>query len=112
MPEKDNRTLKFYNFYKQLPAPLVIYADSEAMTKKIQGYKPNNDESYTTPNQKHTDRGYGYKVVCHEELWPRKKFAACMLQRRYISVINVDNVYMRLLKSVDHKLKVYLIINN
>ena len=34
MPEKDNRTLKFYNFYKQLPAPLVIYADSEAMTKK------------------------------------------------------------------------------
>ena len=27
----------------------------------------------------------------HEELWPRKKFAACILQRRYISVISVKN---------------------
>ena len=49
---------------------------------------------------------------------PEKKFAACILQRRYISVISVENyinvcgryVSMRLLKPVDYKLKVHLII--
>ena len=64
MPTKDNNILKFNNFHKQQPVPFVIYADFEAITEKIQGCQPNNDKSYTEAYQKHTDCGYGYKVVC------------------------------------------------
>ena len=63
MPYKDNNILKFNNFHKQ-PVPFVIYADFEAITEKISGCQPNNNKSYTEAYQKHTDCGYGYKVVC------------------------------------------------
>ena len=64
MPDKNNNTLKFNNFHKQLAVPFVIYADFEAITEKIHGCQPNNNKSYTEAYQKHTDCGYGYKVVC------------------------------------------------
>ena len=35
MPKKGEDTLKFNNFHKQLPVPFVIYADFEAVTKKV-----------------------------------------------------------------------------
>ena len=64
MPDKENNILKFINFHKQQPVPFIIYADFEAIIEKISGCKPNNDKSYTEAYQKHTDCGYGYKVVC------------------------------------------------
>lgn len=64
MPDKSNNILKFNNFQKQLPVPFVIYADFEAITEKIHGCQPENVKSYTEAYQKHTDCGYGYKVVC------------------------------------------------
>ena len=64
MPTKDNNILKFNNFHKQQAVPFVIYSDFEAIIEKISGCKPNNDKSYTEAYQKHTDCGYGYKVVC------------------------------------------------
>ena len=63
MPNKNN-ILKFNNFHKQLPVPFVIYADFEAITEKISGCQRHDDKSYTEAYQKHTDCGYGYKVVC------------------------------------------------
>ncbi|KAL9979362.1 hypothetical protein ACROYT_G017015 [Oculina patagonica] len=64
MPDKDNNILKFNNFHKQQAVPFVIYADFEAITEKISGCKPKDDKSYTQAYQRHTDCGYGYKVVC------------------------------------------------
>ena len=64
MPTKDNNILKFNNFHKQQPVPFVIYADFEAITEKIHGCQPNSNKSYTEAYQRHTDCGYGYKVVC------------------------------------------------
>ena len=64
MPDKDNNILKFNNHHKQQAVQFVIYADFEAITEKISGCRPNNDKSYTEAYQKHTDCGYGYKVVC------------------------------------------------
>ena len=64
MPTKDNNILKFSNFHKQQPVPFVIYADFEAITEKLQGCQPNSNKSYTEAYQKHTDCGYGYKVIC------------------------------------------------
>ncbi|XP_068671057.1 uncharacterized protein [Montipora foliosa] len=64
MPAKDNNILKFNNFHKQLPVPFVIYSDFQGFTEKIHGCQPNDDKSYTEAYQRHTDCGYGYKVVC------------------------------------------------
>ena len=46
-----------------MQVPFVIYADFEAITEKIQGCNMNDQQSYTDKYQKHTGRGYGYKVV-------------------------------------------------
>ena len=64
MPKKGENILKYTNHHKQQAVPFVIYADFEAITEKVQGCQPNNDKSYTEAYQKHTDCGYGYKVVC------------------------------------------------
>ena len=71
MPKQGENILKFNNFHKQLPVPFVIYADFEAITKKVQGCEQSeemknekNKRSYTEAYQTHKDCGYGYKVVC------------------------------------------------
>ena len=71
MPKKGENILKFSNFYEQLPVPFVIYADFEAITKKVPGCKQSDEMekekekiSYSEAYQTHEDFGYGYKVVC------------------------------------------------
>ena len=71
MPKKGENILRFNSFHKQLPVPFVIYADFEAITKKVQGCRQSEDmekekekRSYTEAYQTHEDCGYGYKVVC------------------------------------------------
>ena len=55
----------FKNHQKQLAGPFAIYADLEAITKKIDTCSPRGDKSYTQAYQKHEPSGFGYKVVCH-----------------------------------------------
>ena len=71
MPKQGENILRFNNFHKQLPVPFVIYADFEAITKKVQGCKQNeemenekNKRSYTEAYQTHEDCGCGYEVIC------------------------------------------------
>ena len=71
MPKQGENILKFNNFHKQLPVPFVIYADFEAITKKVQGCEQSEEmekdkdrRSYTKAYQTHEDCGYRYKVVC------------------------------------------------
>ena len=63
MPKVGSK-IGFQNFKKQLQVPFVIYADFEAITEKISGCQKSNEQSFTEAYQKHTDCGYGYKVVC------------------------------------------------
>ena len=71
MPKQGDNILKFNNFHKQLPVPFIIYADFDAITKKVQGCEQSEEmkkdkdrRSYTEAYQTHEDCGYGYKVVC------------------------------------------------
>ena len=71
MPKQGENILKFNNFHKQLPVPFVIYADFEAITKKVQGCEQSDEmkkdkdrRSYTEAYQTHEDCGCGYKVIC------------------------------------------------
>ena len=64
MPKQGENILKFNNFHKQLPVLFVIYADFEAITKKVQGCKQSeemenekNKRSYTEAYQTHEDCG-------------------------------------------------------
>ena len=63
MPKIGSK-IDFKNFKKQLQVPFVIYADFEAITEPIHGCQPSNQKSFTEVYQKHTDCGYGHKVVC------------------------------------------------
>ena len=64
MPQPGTKVY-FKNHQKQLPIPFVIYADFEAITKKIDTCTPPKEKSYTRAYQKHEASGFGYKVVCH-----------------------------------------------
>ena len=64
MPNKDDCILKFNNHHKQLSVPFVIYADFEAILKKLEKEQTDNDESYTEKFQQHIDCGSAYKLVC------------------------------------------------
>ena len=63
MPKVGSK-IGFKNFQRQMQAPFVIYADFEAITEPIHGCQQSNQKSFTEAYQKHTDCGYGYKVVC------------------------------------------------
>ena len=79
MPKRGENILKLNNFHKQLPVPFVIYADFEAITKKVQGCeqseemkKDKDKRSYTEAYQTHEDCGYGYKVVyCYDDKYSK-----------------------------------------
>ena len=71
MPKQGENILKFNNFHKQLPVPIVIYADFKAIKIKVQGCeqseemkKEKNKRSYTEAYQTHEDCGSTYKVIC------------------------------------------------
>ena len=64
MPPPESKVY-FKNHQKQLPEPFVIYADFEAITKKVSTCTPPKEKSYAQAYQKHEASGFGYKVVCH-----------------------------------------------
>ena len=66
MPEEGKNTLYFQNNHKQTKTPFVIYADFEALVRKIQGCERGPDsmqKSYTEKTERHEACGYSYIVV-------------------------------------------------
>ena len=63
MPVEGSK-IYFKNHKKMLPVPFVIYADFEAITERIDGCIPSDQQSYTITYQSHQACGYGYKLVC------------------------------------------------
>ena len=68
MPEEGENILAFQNHQKQMKAPYVIYADFEALVKKIQGCEryPESEKkckSYTEKTEWHEACGYSYIIV-------------------------------------------------
>ena len=79
MPKQGENILRFNNFHKQLSFPFVIYADFEAITKKVQGCKQSeemenkkNRRSCTEAYQTHEDCGSAYKVIfCYDDKYSK-----------------------------------------
>ncbi|XP_078348426.1 uncharacterized protein LOC144633424 [Oculina patagonica] len=66
MPEEGKNTLSFQNHHKQMRAPYVIYADFEALVRKISGCERGTEskqKSYTEKTEQHEACGFAYTVV-------------------------------------------------
>ena len=99
MPKEGENILKFNNHYSQQRVAFVIYADFEAITKKVQGCRPNDNKSYTEAYQTHEDCGYGYKVVyCYDDKYskPVKVYRGKNAVYRFLN---------EMLKEVEHALQ-------
>lgn len=46
MPESGSK-VQFENYHRQMRVPFIIYADFEAITEKIHGCQPDNQQCYT-----------------------------------------------------------------
>ncbi|XP_055306011.1 uncharacterized protein LOC129570437 [Sitodiplosis mosellana] len=67
MPTKDNNIIKFENHQKQLKAPFIIYADTEAYLKQLSEEERNrvfSETSSTVAYQEHKVYSVGYYFKC------------------------------------------------
>ena len=58
----EKRTIKFENYFKQIPVPLKIYADFECNLKSVKC----NEGCYTEKYQDRIPCHFAYKVACIE----------------------------------------------
>ena len=66
MPEEGKNTLSFQNHHRQMKVPYMIYADFEALVRKIPGCEcgpESRQKSYTEKTEWHEACGYSYIVV-------------------------------------------------
>ena len=63
MPKEGDNKMAFKNFYKQMKAPYVVYADFECLVKKISTCEPDNKQSFTVKTEKHESCGFSYIAV-------------------------------------------------
>ena len=63
MPKEGDNNMAFTNFYKQMKAPYVVYADFECLVKKISICEPSDKKSFTVKTEKHEPCGFSYVIV-------------------------------------------------
>jgi hypothetical protein len=96
LPDEENASLFFKDYYKQLKVPFTIYADFESLTTKIDSTQPNPEKSFTKKYQHHQPCGFSYIVVSEVEQYSKPpvvyrgedavdKFLECLEEeRKYI----------------------------
>ena len=60
MPKQGENKMTFKNFYKQMKAPYVVYADFECILRKINTCEPDNKQSFTIKTEKHEPCSFSY----------------------------------------------------
>ena len=63
MPKAGENKMAFKNYYKQMKAPYVVYADFECILKKIDTCEPDNKQSFAIKTEKHEPCGFSDVVV-------------------------------------------------
>ena len=59
----EERTIKFKNYFKQIPVPFKIYTDFECNLEDAESYEGSCTKKY----QDHTPYSFVYKVVCIDD---------------------------------------------
>ena len=62
MPKQGDNKMAFKNFYKQMKAPYVVYADFECILRKINTCERDNKKSFTIKTEKHEPCGFSYVI--------------------------------------------------
>lgn len=70
-PAKGKDILSFQNHEKRIPVPMVIYADFECYSQKLDTCVPDPDKPPTTPQTKFQACGYSYVVVSTNEKYTK-----------------------------------------
>ena len=60
--EKDNKS-KFNQYMKSDKIPYIVYANTESLIKKIDGYANNAESSSTTKTGEHIPCGYSMSTI-------------------------------------------------
>ena len=63
IPFEDTKILEFNQYQKSGKALFVIYADLECLIEKIDGYKNNPDNSYTTKVGEHIPSDFSMSTI-------------------------------------------------
>ena len=63
MPKEGDNKTAFQNYYKQMKAPYVVYADFECVLKKIDTCELDNKKSFTLKTEKHEQCGFSYMIA-------------------------------------------------
>ena len=75
--------INFKNYFKQIPVPFKIYADSECILKKVESNIVDDNTSYTRKYQDHIPCSFAYKVACVDN-----KFSKDIVLYRGKNVVN------------------------
>ena len=59
----ERGTIEFKNYFKQIPVPFEIYADSECNLKSVESY----EGSYSKKYQDHIPCSFAYNLVCVDD---------------------------------------------
>ena len=92
MPEKGT-TLRFKHHERSEKLPFIIYADTEALIKKMQNCDPNPQNSYTKKYQIHEPISFSYYIksfddnVCESEL---RKYTGEDAMEKFVEWIEKD----------------------
>ena len=63
MPKQGDNKMAFKNYYKQMKAPYVVYADFECILRKINTCEPDNKQSFTIKTEKHEPCCFSYVIA-------------------------------------------------
>ena len=66
----EKGTIKFKNYFKQIPVPCKIYADFECNLESVESY----EGSYSRKYQDHIRCGFAYKLVCVDDKFTKPIF--------------------------------------
>ena len=99
MPEEGKNTLSIQNHHKQMKMPYMIYADFEALVKKIPSCErgpESKKKSYTDKTERHEACRYSYMVVRSDgEVSGSKVYRGENVVRTFLSDILQEEVKIR-----------------
>ena len=95
MPKEDENKLSFQNYHKQMWAPYIIYADFEALTKKIEGLQLDPAGSNTQKTQHQEACSYCYIVVrCDGRTEPPMEYRGPSAAEHFLKALLKEKTYL------------------